>query len=180
MLPNISSKSKMRGFTLIELMIVMMVTVLTFSIGYANYRSFAYRKDLERAATQVRSELKIAKELALSGNKPSHVRCDSPERLYGYEFRTIGQYQYRIFAECTGGDVQIGGTEELEVAKVRMNLLSRDVNCTGSTSNQNSIMFEILGRGIDQPDDTCIEVVLTHEVTGDTYTITIQSSGSID
>ena len=84
------------GFTLIELMVVMLTMVLLFTLGYANYRQFQRRQILENYVRKVRGDLRLAQELALVGKKPAG--CTT---LFGYKFIRAGEQKYELRAYCS-------------------------------------------------------------------------------
>ena len=77
------------GFTLIELMVVMLIMSLLFGLGFANFRDFQRRQILEGAVRAVKGDLRYAQELALAGRKPDNQDGKScaiaDSVLHGYE-----------------------------------------------------------------------------------------------
>lgn len=95
-----------RGFTIIELLVVMSVMSILFGLGFARYRDFQRRQYVVSAARQVVADLELTKELALSGHKPAGCT-----ELNGFSFYRVGSGAvfYRIDASCTNGDVPYKG-----------------------------------------------------------------------
>lgn len=56
--------SKWKGFTLVELLIVIAVTMIIVFLGAAGYREFQARNDLRNSARQLISELRYARDQA--------------------------------------------------------------------------------------------------------------------
>jgi prepilin-type N-terminal cleavage/methylation domain-containing protein len=148
-------RNKMKkGFTLVELLVVISIMVLLFSIGYANYRDFQRRQHLEGAVRMIKADLRLAQEMALAGRKPQYPSGNVCEisTLGGYSFIRLSQNSYRIDAICSGV-VTVKGPETL-ASGVEM----------ASFSGGNTIFFRVLGRGIDAASD--ITITLTFPEAG--------------
>jgi len=175
-----------QGFTLIELMVVVVTMAILFGLGVANYRSFAGRKTLEQAGVAVRNELKLAKEYALTGKKPSpaNPNCEPPNYLDGYVFVNAGVISgiqnYRIEADCSvGANVVVKPNAPFDVYGVTFSMASRASNCTAASVNIASVRFETLGHGVDIASGSCVEITFAQAGTSNTYRLTIDSSGTI-
>jgi len=158
---NYSSK-KSFGYTLLETLIVISISVLLFSIVYANYRDFSRRQILEEVAKQVVSDLRLAQEYALAGRK--EASCIT---LTGYEFERTATTGYRINDVCTSG----GGTE------IKAITLPTDIQIGNFSPAPSRFTFRVLARGTDRNGD--ISFTLTQVSTGRTKTITISKNGNI-
>ncbi len=111
------------GFTVIELLISLVIMGFVFSLGFANYRSYASRQKIEGATREIKADLRLAQQEAVAGKKPvddvgtTVPECDdsvSDFRLDGYEVRYVDPTTYEIYAICTGGDVLIKSVGLLE------------------------------------------------------------------
>lgn len=77
---------KYTGFTLIELMIVVVVIAIISAIAYPNYRTYIERKDLKNAQQEV---LRLSAELERFKNKNFSYKGFSAAHLYsGYDATT--------------------------------------------------------------------------------------------
>ncbi len=154
------------GFSLVELLIVISIMAVLFSLGYANYRDFQRRQHLEAAVRMVKADLRLAQEMALAGKKPSLPvgnACETSD-LLGYIFERIDISSYRISASCFGGDVTVKNNVGLP--------LGAQVQVGGG----NSFLFRVLGRGVDR------NVTITLSFPGSgvaNRTITITTAGEI-
>lgn len=158
-------QKKINGYTLIELLIGLSVIGIIFSLGFVSFREFSRRQALNGAKKLLVGQLRVAQELALSGDKPSDPFCNAPNRLKGYNFRALTNLNYTIEASCTGGDVE---TKNVDL----------DGDITISEPSTNPILFKVLGQGTNiDTDDTTI--TLTQTVTGNTREIVITKSGEI-
>lgn len=154
-----------RGYTLVEILVVVSIIGLLFSIGFAGYRDFGRRQELQGVVKQIQGDLRKTQQMALSGVKPDDSRCNNPETLNGYYFRAISSgLAYTIEAYCTGGSVIFGETVNLP---------------TGITISisSNPVLFKILGTGTNISLDNVITV--TQTATGNSTTVTIGAGGEI-
>lgn len=193
-LPGKSSYSPFAaGFTLIELLVVVMTMALLFGLGMARYRDFSRRKAVEKVGIQIRNDLLLIQQYALSGKKPDpsddpNDWCKSPNFLNAYRFRTAGSntYTYRIQAVCSGGTVD-DKQVNLKNPGPRIQDVRRISNCLnpetagGSNIGGNWFEFRTLAKGVNilngMPVGDCLRIRITQGST--TYSIIIDSSGSI-
>lgn len=144
-----------KGYTMIELLIVIVSIGLLFSLGYAGYRQYARRQAVESFARQIKADLRYAEELAASGKKPTG--CSS---LGGYEFNIQEPLQqYQVNAYCDGS--AFGTPEKTE--SVPSGLVVRASGGAGD-----SVFFNILSRGTNIPAGSplIIQVGQTAQLTG--------------
>ena len=139
-----------KGFTLIELLIAVTIISILFSLGFANYRSYAQRQALYSLARVIEGDLQLAKTNALSGKKP--VDCGE-SALDGYEFSLSGE-GYVISALCKGpetGKVQdkVGPETEADMSTYSI-----------TSSLEKPIIFKTIGHGTNIDND---KVVITVE-----------------
>jgi len=128
----------MRGFTLIELMVVIGVTLLLVGGGLAAYNQFNNRQLVKRAGGAVTDLLRLAQTKALTGDKPSIGACSS-ETLWGYQVRVGGQ-QFILEAVC--------GTTAVDVSKTYA------VTSGVTVGSGSQVMFKVLAQGA-APETFC-------------------------
>lgn len=151
-----------KGYTLLELIISVTIIVVVFTIGLANYQSFARRQTLVGATAKIRTDLRLVQELALAARKPEGGVCDS---LEGVKIRNTSPTMYEVTAVCKSGEYDVGMPHDL-TDKYR-----------GIRVSNFNILFKILGQGVDT--DTDINIVVTNELTSETRQITITKGGEI-
>ncbi len=97
-----------KGFTLIELLITISILSILFALGFAGFRDFSRRQELEGVARQFRGDLSQAVEYAASGYKPAIAGCPAPAAyvLDGYHISNSGG-TYSIDVICSGTTVPI-------------------------------------------------------------------------
>lgn len=161
---------KSLGYTLIELLVGLTIISLLFGFGFVSFREFSRRQALAGVAKTIRGDLRLAQQMALSGEKPLHSPCTSAKLLNGYRFTVVDSQQYAIRAYCS-----IGGSE-VEVEVKTVNLVS-GVSISTPFPDPNPILFKVLGQGTNIPGQTTI--ILTQSLTGNIVTITITQGGEI-
>lgn len=144
------------GFTLIEILVGLTITALIFGGGYATYRDFVRREALNSAYDELATNLNLAKQRALSGEKPAGCTAT----LSGYEVR-FAQDQYSVVAVC--------GSTRTTVKDVR---LPEGVTVSGQT-----ILYKVLGTGTNLGEETTI--TLEQSGTGETRETTVTVEGTI-
>ena len=157
---------KQNGYTLIEILVVITIMTTLFSFGYANFRDFSRRQTLQGAVKQVQGSLRKAQQSALSGVKPDDPKCNNPQTLNGYGFKIESSLsQYSVFADCSGGNAQIGSLVDLPSG------------ITASTP-LNPIIFKVLGSGTNIVGGDNV-ITFTQTVGGKTSTISVGPGGDI-
>jgi len=149
------------GFTLIELLVVIMTMGLLFGFGYANYRGFQRRQQLEGVVREFKTNLRLAQQLAITGKK--EAGCVT---LEGYAIVRKNNWSYAIEDRCSGGG---GGTEIKTV-----NLLPLNIS-VGPFPPGNRFTFLVLTQGVDKT----VTVTFTQLSTSDTKSVVITQSGEI-
>lgn len=91
-----------KGFTLIEVLIVMGITGLLLAMIVAGQREFARRKVAENTAMTVVAKLRQAQTLSTSGVKPDYTVCGSSHIFEGYEVRFTAD-GFNVRATCYDG-----------------------------------------------------------------------------
>ncbi len=151
------------GYTLIEILVGMSIIGLIFSFGYISYRDFARRQSLLGNARNLRADLRLAQEQAMSGKKPSSVACSGEGSLVGYDFYLDSATSYVIQANCTGGLVNDKVVET-----------SSEISLTAVP---NRFTFKVIGKGTSLSNPAII--TLTQAATENTQVITISPEGEI-
>lgn len=160
--------SQLSGFTYIELLISMLIMLLLFGVGFANYRDFQRRQQVESGARMVLADLRLAQESALSGRKV----CPAGEVLLNYTFKLVNPMvdkdTYHIQEVCSITTTEIK----------RADLQGVIFNPTFS----GSIKFLPIGKGTNIPAGSQVNITLQHSsssLSTVTKTISVLSSGVI-
>jgi prepilin-type N-terminal cleavage/methylation domain-containing protein len=152
-----------RGYTLIEILVVLTVIGILFSVGFASYRDFSRRQALAGMVKQIQGDLRMAQQMALSGVKPE--ACTSS--LDGVMFTVAHESPdvYRIRADC-------GSTPLIKEA-----YLPGDITYT-IISGPNPIIFKVLGQGTNISSGNAV-IRFTQSETGNYLDVTVESGGAI-
>ena len=147
-----------RGFTLIEILVVLGITGLVFASGLSSFRDFDRRQRISQSASTLRKDLDLAKAKAFASEKPSG--CTTT--LVGWRV-TFNASSYDLIADC-------------DVQDVTFKTVSFPSGIT-KTAGASSVTFGVLARGTtSSSDDT---VTLTQIGTGSTTVVTITKTGTI-
>lgn len=145
------------GFTLIELLVVISVVGILFTIGVARYQAFNRRQLLVQAAQNLKSNLRLAQDKALAGEK------DCLGRLDGFRV-SLAADSYSIRSQCDNG-FNFGPATSF----------SFPPGIT-KTSDTSLIFFKVLAQGVEITGSS--EVILSG-FGGETESITVTEVGEI-
>ena len=131
---------RLKGFTILELIIVIVITSLVFSVGVAGFRGFQRRSNLEGAVIRVKSHLRLAQQMALSGVR--HADCIT----LGYSMESIvfqidSSTTYSIREICTDG------TSTITSSPINSYILLPDYSGVGVSGGP--VVFKVLGGGVE-------------------------------
>jgi type II secretory pathway pseudopilin PulG len=147
------------GYTLIELLIVITLIVLLFTLGMAQYNQFNRRQILTKARDELVSNLRLVQSKSLAGEKPD--ACGD-EALTGHKLKFIDNQKYEIVAVC-GDEIDI---------KTGLSLPGEIIKESGPS--------EVFFKGLSQGTGIVVgqgEIVLAGF--NETKTVTITSAGEI-
>ena len=157
---------KSAAFTLIELLVVLSISGLIMGVGFAGFRQYSQRQVLFAAAREVRSDLRLLQEKAISGVKePDIITSCAGKFLDGYRFDIIPPTQYRMSAVCSGSVVNI------QDKSVKLGFTI--------AATIDPILFKVLSQGTDITGSSSI-ITLTQTATNKNITITVSAEGSIE
>lgn len=159
-----------KGFSFLELLVVIMIMIIVFTTGSASFRGFQRRKALDGAILEIKSYLQFTRELALAGKKPTSASCDP---LNGYNF-SLTSNRIDLNANCAAGSL---------VLEKQVYLLTKypDISVT---TNFSYAIFYTQGNGVlfspvsgPAPGQGVITVTQSG---GAVKTVTISKSGEIN
>lgn len=157
---------KSSAFTLVETLIVISITAILLGFGFAGFREYSQRQVLLAAAREVRSELRLLQEKAISGAKePDVITSCAGKFLDGYRFDIISTTQYRMSALCSGSVVDIQDK-------------SVESGFTIAATIE-PILFKVLGQGTNIFSGSSSVITLTQTATLKTIQISVSAEGSI-
>lgn len=155
-----------RGFTLIEILVVLAIGALVFIGGYAGYRDFTRRQILEGSREEMKSNLALARQRSLSGEIPSG--CTGS--FEGYRLTLTfsdpqGLSSYSACAKCSVSSPSCTQTVYLPSG------------ITIPSGGPSQFLFKSVGQGTDLSSD--LTITLTQGSTGAQSTVTITTAGAI-
>jgi len=156
------------GYTLIEILVVLAIVSLLFGVGYISFRDFSRREALSGVVNQVKGDLRLSQQMALSGQKPNDTLCNAPNTLTGIRFRVFTASQYYVNADCSGG-----------IVNIKIVNLPSGVIFASPFPVPNPIEFKILGQGTNIVSGQSAAIILTQAGTNKSTTITVTSGGEI-
>ena len=110
---NLSAKKKMRGFTLVELMVAILLSSLAAVAFYRGYMAATIGYDVQAHVTELNQNVrfgleKMARELRMAGYNPA--------RVSGSGFVTANSNTVRFTKDMNGNGVISGDTEDIALA----------------------------------------------------------------
>lgn len=103
---------RQKGFTLIELMVVLSVMAILGTLGIAGFTTYNQVQILQSATSDVVSVLNLAKSRAQSQIKPSSL-CPAGT-LTGYSVIIAGNKKYTLHLRCSStGDIKISEQDKI-------------------------------------------------------------------
>ncbi len=142
---------KQRGFTLLELMIVLAITAMLSVGALSSYRNFDQSKKLEADTEEFIESIELAKKLVTSGERP----CVN---FTGQYVLTWGTHQFTV---------QPQGCSIVQERELRGNEFA---------TTASSVLFYPLGRGTSLSTDACI--LIRNVYHNQCNKITIETSGT--
>ncbi len=130
-----------RGYTLVEVLVAISLTVIISSFGLAYYSTFNRRQIMEQAAKKIVSDIRLAQNLALAQQKPSGCACTNL-KSYTFKFK-VSSSGYTITPDCLPACLNA----------------VKDVNLEGIIlSGTTSVKFVVLTQGVERIGGNTITV----------------------
>lgn len=158
-----AGKKLRRGFTLIEMVVALSITTIVFGLGLVTYQNFSKKQTVEQAALNLKADLHLTKDKALSGQKPTGWCFGPGETLSGWRL-DLTTFGYEILPVCSGGSSPNG---------VVIKTISFPTGVTSNATDQ--ILFKVLSQGVNSG-----YTIVLSDVSGNSQTISINNSGLIN
>lgn len=156
-----------KGYSLVEILVVLTITGVIFGVGYVGFRDFARRQSINGAAKTFKTDIKLAQEQAFSGKKVPGCTV-----LDGYEvFVDTTNSLYTVSASCSSGGVSTK-------YEIKSKELPDDV--VVEISPQNTFLFKSIGHGTDIPEGEAVTVTFSQLNGGYSIAVIVDASGGID
>lgn len=149
---------RQKGFTLIELMVVLSITAVLGTFGIAGFVNYNKSQVLQTSANEVVTMLSLARSRAQSQIKPSGCIGD----LSGYSVKISIPKTHTLYVRCSiGPEIKIDQQDKLLPANLTFN-------------SGNSFFFPIKTGGVQAPGQ-----IIISDSGGKTKTITVNSLGGV-
>lgn len=159
-----NTAKRFNGYTLVELLIGITIVSIIFGVGLAGYRDFSRRQALTGVSKQLKGDLRLIQQLALTGQKPEGVSCDT---LNSYTFSRTSSSTYDLIANCKSST----GVASSPIFKT----VDLGTSVTFTSTNA-TIAFKVLGQGTDLSATNTI--TLTH-TSGNQVVMTVGIGGDV-
>lgn len=164
------NKKAIFGYTLIELLVVTSIMALLFVVGMAAYNQFNRTQILQQTSLDLKNNLRLAQNKALSGEKPGIGTNCYGKSLWGYQVVFL-QDSYEIKVGC--GEVYGQDFYRL-IPQKKFNLPSSvRFKVVPPKTVPDPIFFKGLGQGLDQ------SATITLTGFGLEKTVTVSQTGEI-
>lgn len=150
-------REKISGYTLLEVLVVLASTAILFTAGFAGFRQYERRQQLATAIKNLKTDLVLTQQLALSGQKPT----DCTGTLQGYKI-VLNTMDYTIYVSCNDDEPVKGPIS-----------YGPNIEYSGPAS----ILFKVLAQGTDLTTDS--ELVLSQTTTFTNKALLITPAGEI-
>ena len=152
------------GFTVVELLIILSLIALLFTLGMTQYNRFNRSQTLTKAKGELVSNLRLLQGKAMAAEKPAE--CGENE-LDGHRLEFINNHSYKMVAVCDC-------TDDCPEVKASVNFPSNVIKQLGP----DGIFFKVLNRGVEfigpQPP-----LVLSLIGSSETQALNLTTSGEI-
>jgi prepilin-type N-terminal cleavage/methylation domain-containing protein len=157
-----------KGFTFIEMVVVLTVMAIVFGAGYANYSDYTQRKIVQKVTNEVFDDVRLAREYAITSKKI----CASNEELRGVRFSRSDPKNYSIDADCSGNFRNLKSVG-LEANEPGINQMLELDDC----SNSSTVYFRTLGEGVDIDSSGCVQMLVSTD--DNKYVVGVAQTGTV-
>lgn len=161
--------SAQRGYTLIEIIIVLTISSLLFVGGYTQYREYSRRQVLNNTVEELKNNLNLARQLAFSGEKATSGCILASETLQGYQINFTSS-SYSIKSVCSSTATSNRSTFALPAA------VTISTSGLPTISGTTYVIYKVVGKGTNLSSNGTITV--TDTVMNKTSTVVITPKGT--
>jgi len=142
----LEQKKPRNGFTLTELLVVILIVGMLATIVIIDFRRGKMRDDLRYSAQQLAASLQEAQNLAMTGRVTG---SDVPEGGYGIVLDTVEPSEFKIFADQDNNHIYEAGSDDLVEGETimladRVTLIEIEKVADGSNFSHLNITFPLL------------------------------------
>ena len=158
---------RLKGYTLVEVLVSLTIVGLLFGFGFASFRDFSRRQQLTGVARSIKGEIRLVQSKASAGEKPDNANCSGTNTLSSYGFQIVNSTSYKVVANCLGGSVDIWDVPKSLPDGISMSPAS------------GTISFKVLGQGTNIAAGGSVVITFTQAGTNNTSLVTVTSGGEI-
>lgn len=132
-------RNKQKGYTMIEVIIVIAIMAVIFGIVFNDYRNNSSQFALQRAAYKLLGDIRKAQSMAGIEN----TGCSHIDYKYGYgiDFDIIARKtSYILFADCNGNNNHNSGTDIEDVVQIEKGVEISQLR-VGASRNKVDLVF---------------------------------------
>jgi len=174
----------MRGFTLVELLVVIAMIIIVSAIAFTSFSAGGKQLALERSSHKVAQDIRRALELTLRSEPHA---CFSDASGYGMRFQTSTPTSYILYADCNGTESYQSGVDfDVETISLEAGIRIKQLYREASTTSFFSVNFlppdpkiKFTATGPPNPSTLRVELEIISDPTK-TKNIIINTRGAID
>ena len=159
------------AYTLVEILVGITIIGLIFGFGFVSFREFSRRQALAGVSKQIKGDIRLTQELALSGKKPDDPICNPPNVLASYRFGITPPSSYYVEVRCTNNSAE-------GFVLVKQVDISSDLQF--SSISPNPIEFKVLGQGTNIESGEKVDIVVNQLGTGSYTTVSVGYTGGVE
>ena len=133
-----STAKHLRGFTIIEMLVVTGIIGLLSAVTLANYRDVSVRISLENLVQQMAIIIRQAQVYGISVAKTNNVISEYPP--YGVHFNTSPATSFILFVDNDGSGQYSGQSEDVETINLKNNNVVSEVSANKLSSGCSNIL----------------------------------------
>lgn len=144
-LPSLNHTRDPRGFSLVELLVVVTIIAILSGVSLVGYNRFQDRQAALVAAYQLATDLRATQQKALSGEKPSGwCAASATDQLATWRLLFNTATTYQIIGVCSTNSTTIDKTVTLPNGAIGPNGTRVDFSAlTGSTTSSGTVSFAV-------------------------------------
>lgn len=140
---HLTAKARPRGFTLIELLVTLTIGAILLAIAVPQMREFIERKRVAGAASELASDIRLARSMVLQHNEPIWISFGSTADFTCYVMFPEGDQVGTCNCARTVGSMCGGGTDP--PVPLRSVFIKRSTGVTLTSTSPNLRFIEAVG-----------------------------------
>lgn len=130
-----SKKNKDKGYTMIELVLVMAMIIIMLGIFFVNYKSGTQNLALQRAANKLMGDIRRAQTLA-----GVDLGCGSHNYGINFDRTSSKNTQYNLFSDCNGNK-SFNTSDTIEKVEIEKGVKICSITINSSSKSKTDLLF---------------------------------------